>query len=199
MTAQASAVPRRTRLTPERELELYTAVVDLLREVGYDALTMDAVAARTHSSKATLYRQWKGKPDLVATALRACKPAGAADVDTGSVAGDLHEIARAVQEHRKADTAVMRALAHAAATNPDLGEALRETLFEPEIAALHRLLLRAVDRGEIAAGRPAIDFLPYMMIGAFLGREMMDNRPADPDFLRSYIDAAVLPALGVTP
>lgn len=43
----------RTRLTPERESELYSAVLDLLREVGYDALTMDAVAGRTHSSKAT--------------------------------------------------------------------------------------------------------------------------------------------------
>lgn len=52
----------RTRLTPERESELYGAVLDLLREVGYDALTMDAVAARTRSSKATLYRQWGASP-----------------------------------------------------------------------------------------------------------------------------------------
>ncbi|MGO4429316.1 TetR family transcriptional regulator, partial [Streptomyces sp. MCAF7] len=47
---------RRSRLSPERESELYEAVMGLLTEVGYDALTMDAVAARTHSSKATLYR-----------------------------------------------------------------------------------------------------------------------------------------------
>ena len=44
------AAARRTRITPEREAELYEAVLDLLREVGYDALTMDAVAARTRSS-----------------------------------------------------------------------------------------------------------------------------------------------------
>ncbi|KOG46577.1 TetR family transcriptional regulator, partial [Streptomyces varsoviensis] len=37
-------------MTPERESELYHAVLDLLGEVGYDALTMDAVAARTRSS-----------------------------------------------------------------------------------------------------------------------------------------------------
>ena len=53
-----AATVRRSRITPEREAELYRAVLDLLREVGYDALTMDAVAARTKSSKATLYRQW---------------------------------------------------------------------------------------------------------------------------------------------
>ena len=71
MPADTPATPaRRTRLTPERERELFTAVVDLVREQGYDALTMDAVAARTKSSKATLYRQWESKPKLVASAMR---------------------------------------------------------------------------------------------------------------------------------
>ncbi|MFE5606083.1 TetR family transcriptional regulator, partial [Streptomyces sp. NPDC056540] len=42
---------RRSRITPERQAELHEAVLDLLRDVGYEALTMDAVAARTKSSK----------------------------------------------------------------------------------------------------------------------------------------------------
>ncbi len=66
----------RSRLTPEREAELYAAVLDLLREVGYDALTMDAVAARTRASKATLYRQWQGKPELVARRWTTTSPSG---------------------------------------------------------------------------------------------------------------------------
>ena len=56
-TASATAVKpggRRRRLTPEREAELYTGVLDLLREVGYDGLSMEAVAARARCSKATL-------------------------------------------------------------------------------------------------------------------------------------------------
>lgn len=84
MTEVATA--RRSRITPEREAELYAAVLDLLREVGYDALTMDGVAARTRSSKATLYRQWGGKAELVAKAVRHNKPgASAAEVNTGSL------------------------------------------------------------------------------------------------------------------
>ena len=86
------AATRRSRITPEREAELYAAVLDLLREVGYDALTMDAVAARTRSSKATLYRQWGGKPELVAKAIRHNKPGSIADIDTGSLRGDLHAL-----------------------------------------------------------------------------------------------------------
>jgi AcrR family transcriptional regulator len=200
MTTEASATARRnTRLTPEREMELYTAVVELLREVGYEALTMDAVATRTRSSKATLYRQWKGKPELVATALRACKPVRAEEVDTGSIVTDLYELARGVPEHKDQDaTAVMQALAHAAVRNPDLGNALREALVEPENAALHRMLDRAVERGEIPRGRPAIDFMIFMMTGAFFGRPLIEDRAVDAEFLRSYIDAVVLPALGVT-
>ena len=84
-----AATARRSRITPEREAELYGAVLDLLREVGYDAVTMDAVAARTRSSKATLYRQWGGKAELVVRAMRSQKPGGIADIDTGTLRGDL--------------------------------------------------------------------------------------------------------------
>lgn len=190
---------RTTRLTPERELELYTAVVDLLREVGYEALTMDAVATRTRSSKATLYRQWKGKPELVATALRACKPVDTEAVDTGSIITDLYAVAGDVSKHGDQDAAVMRGLAHAAAQNPELGNALREALIEPEVAAMRRMLDRAVERGEIPENRPAVDFTMFMMIGAFLGRPLVEDRTVDTDFLVRYIDAVVLPALGVRP
>jgi hypothetical protein len=41
-----TATVRRSRLSSEREAELYQAVIDLVREVGYEAMTMDAVAAR---------------------------------------------------------------------------------------------------------------------------------------------------------
>ncbi len=189
---------RRTRLTPEREGELYEAVLALLREVGYDALTMDAVAARTHSSKATLYRQWKGKPELVASALRHDKPVSLADIDTGTVRGDLKAmICDSDEERMERDAALMRGLQRAIHDNPDLNRALRELLIEPEIAALEGMLRRAVDRGEIAADNPALDFVAHMMLGAFMARPLVDDRPADGEFLARYLDAVILPALGV--
>ncbi|WP_418957524.1 TetR/AcrR family transcriptional regulator [Streptomyces tritici] len=188
----------RSRLTPEREAELYEAVLDLLREVGYDALTMDAVAARTRSSKATLYRQWGSKPELVAKALRHNKPVSLAEIDTGSLRGDL----RAVVERSDAcqmekDSALMRGLAHAVHENPELHEALRELLIGPEMTGLDELLRRAVDRGEVRAGNPALSFVPHMMLGAVVARPLIDDRPVDPEYLLTYLDAVVFPALGV--
>ncbi|MGW2617650.1 TetR/AcrR family transcriptional regulator [Streptomyces sp. NPDC001500] len=196
MTEVATA--RRSRITPEREAELYEAVLELLREVGYDALTMDAVAARTRSSKATLYRQWGGKAELVAKAVRHGKPGSSAGaVDTGSLRGDLHALTlRSDDCEMEQNSALMRGLAMAVHGNPDLLKAFKEHLVEPEMAEFRHVLRRAVDRGEVRADNPAMDFVPHMMIGAFAARTMLDEQPPTQAFLLSYIDAVVLPALG---
>ncbi|MER6468950.1 TetR/AcrR family transcriptional regulator [Streptomyces collinus] len=195
---EAAATTRRSRITPEREAELYEAVLDLLREVGYDALTMDAVAARTRSSKATLYRQWGGKAELVAKAVRHGKPgAFADDIDTGSLKGDLHALTlRADDCEMEQNSALMRGLAMATHSNPDLLRAFRDHLIEPEMAEFRRVLQRAIDRGEVRADNPAIQYVMHMMIGGFAARTLIDEQPPTQDFLLSYIDAVVLPALG---
>ncbi|MER6996870.1 TetR/AcrR family transcriptional regulator [Streptomyces sp. NPDC000410] len=188
----------RSRLTPEREAELYGAVLDLLREVGYDAVTMDAIAARTRSSKATLYRQWGGKPELVARALRHDKPVMLGEIDTGSLRGDFHAMVDAADDCRMdRDSALMRGLAHAVHNNPELHAALRELLIEPEVIGLDRLLQRAVERGEVSADRPALKYVSHMLVGAFVARQLIEDKNADREFLSDYLDAVVLPALGV--
>ncbi|MGW2718400.1 TetR/AcrR family transcriptional regulator [Streptomyces sp. NPDC001492] len=195
MTEVATA--RRSRITPEREAELYEAVLDLLREVGYDAVTMDAVAARTKSSKATLYRQWGGKAELVAKAVRHNKPGPSVDdIDTGSLRGDLHALTlRSDDCEMEANSALMRGLAMAIHGNPDLLKAFREHLIEPEMAGFRRVLQRAIDRGEVRADNPALDYMMHMMIGGFAARSIIDEQPPSQAFLLSYIDAVVLPAL----
>ncbi|MVO85980.1 TetR family transcriptional regulator [Streptomyces sp. p1417] len=189
---------RRSRITPERAAELYEAVLDLLREVGYDGLTMDAVATRTRSSKATLYRQWGSKPELVARALRHNKPVSLDDIDTGSLRGDLHQmVIRSDDCQMQRDAALMRGLLHAVHENPDLHEALRNLLIEPEITGLNTVLRRAVERGEVAADNPALQYAVHVLIGGFAARDLIEDRPVDGAFLASYIDAVLLPALGV--
>ena len=191
---------RRSRITPEREAELYGAVLELLREVGYDTLTMDAVAARTRSSKATLYRQWGGKAELVAKAVRHTKPGGLGldEIDTGSLRGDLHALTmRSDDCTMEQNSALMRGLAMAIHGNPDLLKAFREHLIEPEMAEFRRIVQRAVDRGEVRPDNRAIDFMIHMMLGGFAARTMIDELPPTQAFLLSYIDAVVLPALGI--
>ncbi|MEW2136768.1 TetR/AcrR family transcriptional regulator [Streptomyces sp. NPDC005409] len=189
---------RRSRITPERQAELHEAVLDLLRDVGYEALTMDAVAARTKSSKATLYRQWGSKPELVAKALRCTQPVSLREIDTGSLRGDFALMVEHSDDAQMAkDTALMRGLAHAVHESPELHRALRDLLVDPEITGLQVMLQRAVDRGEIAPGCPALAFVPHMLIGTFIALPLIEDRPVDRVFLGEFLDAVVFPALGV--
>ena len=190
----------RKRMTAERETELYEAVLTLVRETGYEGLTLDAVAARAHVSKATLYRQWSGKASLVAHALKHTRPPIAQTVDTGSLRGDFAMIIARFDDSRASqDTALMRSLMHAAHTTPELMRALREVLIEPEREEVQRMLRRAVARGEVSPGNPALDYVMHTMVGAFIARDLIDDRPPDQAFIQSYINAVVLPALGLAP
>ncbi|MFI1358385.1 TetR/AcrR family transcriptional regulator C-terminal ligand-binding domain-containing protein [Streptomyces sp. NPDC020898] len=204
MTSQAAEGPepvvasRRSKITPEREQEYFDAVLLQIRECGYEALTMDGVAASARCSKSTLYRQWKTKPQFVAAALRANRQARFSDVDTGSLAGDLREAARSAGEWSGHDTRLMQALGHAVMQDPELQEALREALIEPELCAFGEMIRRAVERGEIAADHPALEYVPAQMMGVLRVRPVLEGRYADPEYLTRFVDAAVLPALGLT-
>ncbi|MEV2248730.1 TetR/AcrR family transcriptional regulator [Streptomyces sp. NPDC049970] len=188
---------RRSKITPERAQELYAAVLDLLRESGYEALTMEGVASRTRCGKSTLYRQWGSKPELVVAALRCTRRTLLSDIDTGSLSGDLHEVARTVEGASDQDTALMHALGHAALQNPDLLGALRSTLIAPSIAAIDAMVDRAVLRGEIEAGNPAADYVAAQVIGAMRARSLLEGRYSDEAFLTRFVECAVLPSLGL--
>ncbi|WTW98722.1 TetR/AcrR family transcriptional regulator [Streptomycetaceae bacterium NBC_01309] len=192
---QATAPERRSRLTPEREGELYDAVIALLRDVGYEALTMDAIAARAKTSKATLYRQWQGKPKLVIHALAHLRPVHLGGDDTGSLEGDLRSVARHLAGLAREDGALLASMSHAVMTNHELGEMLREVLIRPERDAFDALVQRAVARGELAHKPAATDFCGGILVQAVLNRPLCDGAEATEDYLVDIIETVVLPAL----
>ena len=75
-----------------RDPEILEAAIDVLAETGFDGMTIDMVAARAKAGKATIYRRWTSKADLVLDAV-ACMKAGELDAehlpDTGTLRGDL--------------------------------------------------------------------------------------------------------------
>ena len=88
MTPQTETAATRPRVEGVREVEILDAALDVLADVGYDRLTMDAVALRAKASKATLYRRWNGKASLVIDALTTPPARGlGCPVDTGSLRG----------------------------------------------------------------------------------------------------------------
>ncbi|WP_255308055.1 TetR/AcrR family transcriptional regulator [Streptomyces marincola] len=182
-------------MTDDREAEVLATVVEVLRETGYEGLTMDAIASRARCGKATLYRQWHSKPQLVAAALHAHRPTRIDGVDTGSLRGDLHSLFARASAQAVEDTALMTGLARATLDAPELARALRETLVEPEIAEFTVFIDRAIERGELTGRPAAMDFLPQMILTAVLSRPLFEGEYADADYLIRYLDSALLPAL----
>lgn len=81
--------------------------------------------------------------------------------------------------------------------DPELQRALREALVEPEIAALREILRRGVERGEVDADHPALEYVPAQMFGVLRMRPVVEGEYADAEYLVRFVEAVVLPALGL--
>src|SRR3712207_9240031 len=77
---------------PSRDGVIRAAILRLLAEVGYGALTMDAVAAEAGVGKATIYRRWRTKQDLVADTITELNDRTVVPADTGSLEGDRKSV-----------------------------------------------------------------------------------------------------------
>lgn len=183
-----------------RDPEIMTAAIDVLAEVGYERMTVDMVAARAKAGKATLYRRWPSKADLVLDAVGCMGAAKAGPLpDTGSLRGDLVALLSPRTVH-DADhkLKVMLGLASVTAHSPELAESIREAFLEPRAAVTRALLERAKERGEIS---PSCDvgLLSRVSSSMVISRAMFEHRPVDRAFLLSVIDGVIIPAAGVGP
>lgn len=180
----------------EREQAVLAATAELLAERGYQALTMDAVAARAGASKATIYRRWPNKAQLVRATLDAADAArNAAMPDTGQLRSDLFAVMDAVAaEVADPLTRVTAELATLMRHDAQLAEALREHLAKEELSPFHDALQRAIARGDLAAG---VDVeLVHDVAEAMILRQIHLDLPIDAAFSARLIDDVLLVLLG---
>ena len=183
-----------------RDPEILQAALDVLAETGYDGMTIDLVAARARAGKATLYRRWPSKPDLVLDAV-ACMKSNDIDLaalpDTGTLRGDLIAMIKppTIRDGER-KMKVMAGIVSMLARNPELAETARLALVEPRAAANRILFQRAIDRGEIPADVD-MDLLCTIGPSMVAYRVLMLRTPVDREFLIRNIDSVILPAAGV--
>jgi AcrR family transcriptional regulator len=180
-----------------REQAILAAVIELLGEAGYEAMTMDAIAARAHASKTTIYRRWQGKPELVKAAVDSYVAGRVPSwADTGSLRGDLMTVVLAMRGHLTDEfLAMMSGLIHAMRTDPELAAVLRSHLASDHSAAIP-IIRRAADRGEVPAGaEEALASIAHEVIEAQLFRQMAVGGSFDEKFARHVVDDLVLPTL----
>jgi AcrR family transcriptional regulator len=194
MTATEVPGTRAARRTPARRAAIFDSVFALLAEVGYDRMTMDAVAARAHVSKATIYRTWPEKPQLVADALSYHFQDTPALPDSGSLRGDLLAILTAAcQAGNGIDGEVIVGVMTAAARNPVLAATLHETMYEKKHAMHVAVIGRAVQRGEVAPGTDP--HLLHEVLHSMLLTRRLEFVQLDDEFARHVVDDVLLPVL----
>lgn len=197
--AAASVADRRPGVRPGRAgtptEDVLKAVVALLVEVGYDAMTLDAVAARAHVSKATLYKRWDGKPRLVIASLHGHAAAAAPLPDTGTLRTDLLSLAFRLNAVEDRTGPLLAALAQAVRQDPAVAAAVESELAGPFRQVLRQIVEHAVARGESSARPadlgPAADVLPAMVVLPML----LAGPRLDDAEITALVDRVVLPLL----
>jgi len=183
------------RSATERRAVVCEAVFALLAEAGYDRMTMDAVAARAHVSKATLYRTWPDKPQLVAEALAYHFKDTWIPADTGSLRGDLLAVMNvACEASASVHGGVVAGVMTAAARNPALASTLREAIYESKHVIHETVVRRAVDRGEVRADTDP-HLLHEVLHAMVLSRRLELGGPLDERFAEHVVDDVLLPVL----
>jgi AcrR family transcriptional regulator len=117
---------------------------------GYDGLTIEGVAERAKTGKASIYRRWPNKLELTLDAIDAHLPSIGASPDTGSVRGDLLFVLRRIAKHMNSRTGgAMRACMTDVKTHGELAAAVRERLVAPRKQVMFDVLKRGIERGEV--------------------------------------------------
>ncbi|WP_183096072.1 TetR/AcrR family transcriptional regulator [Nocardioides stalactiti] len=192
--SQTGEAPARPRVEGEREQEILDATLDTLAEVGYDRLTMDAVATRAKASKATLYRRWNSKAQLVIDALISQKePMNLPD--TGTLRGDLVEafcgLGGLTDQHQ---LAILGSVITAIGRDEEFAEAFRRDFIGPKKALSTEMFRRAQARGEIKDDLD-LDLIAAALPGIALHRTFLLGEPPTPELIAKILDQLILPAV----
>jgi AcrR family transcriptional regulator len=191
-------VPQRGRpRDASRDDALRQAALEVMAEVGYRALTMDAVAARARAGKATIYRRWESKLDLVIDTCTQLASQNIAAPDTGSLAEDLREFLSSFAAFLsgpcgKAAQALVGELPH----EPELATAFRETFLISQRNVLRGILDRAAERGELRADAPR-GMAVEVAGAALIYRLMLTGDPLDEPFVEKVVEQVLLPLVRV--
>ena len=177
-----------------RESAILAAALEVVAEFGYEQTTIEAVARRAGASKATIYRRWAGKRELVVAALSAHQGGELAPVDTGTLREDLLTLCRRlVATLQTTHGSLILTLLQGTADDPPLGDLIEQGAGQTGARLPEAVLRRAVDRGEVPESATTY---PYDEVaGSTLIIRALIGYPLDEPYLNHLVDTILLPAL----
>jgi AcrR family transcriptional regulator len=186
------AARRRDAGRPRGEAVTDAVMLATLEELGASGLaklSIERIAIAAEVNKTSIYRRWPTREALVAGALEyVLVDLEGADVDTGSLRGDLTALATAVVEFLIQPTGLALArAAFAESSSPELAAMAARQFARGAEVPLHALVKRAMARGEwrrAVAPEAALS----MLIGALLHRVLLEHQPAIGPWLDDVVD-----------
>jgi len=184
-----------------REAAILGATITVLKNVGYDRLTIEAVASEAKASKATVYRRWPNKAALVVDAMAQLgPPKDTGDEttclfpDTGTLRGDLVAGLEAIGQKLSTDEGkLMFAVMTAVSRDPELAAAMRGST-EEKRRSCHTVVERAIKRGELTSTQ-GVDAFVEVVPALLYNRLLITGEPFDEAFIAQTVDNIALPLL----
>ena len=168
--------------------------LQLLQEHGYDGLTVDAVAASAHASKATVYRRWPSKAELVLAAFIEGVRQVAVPPETGTLRGDLLHLGMVICLQANQQASTIRAVLVEVSRHTDLHDALQGQFLDQRKALIDEILRDAAKRGEIDQAAIS-DELWDVLQGYLIFRAIMPSRPPTEHTVQALVDEVIIPSL----
>ena len=145
--------------------------------MGYARLTMEGVATHAGVGKATLYRRWSSKAELILDAIRTMK-ASVPHPDTGDTRADLVAIMRTVVSRavEPRSARISAALLAEVQRDPELAELFRQQFLLPRRLETQEVLRRGLARGDL---RPDADISLVLdqLMGSVFYRQLIVGQP----------------------
>ncbi|HTZ43401.1 MAG TPA: TetR/AcrR family transcriptional regulator [Jatrophihabitans sp.] len=199
--ARADEGARQRKRGAELEQAIRDATIAELADGGYASLTIESVAARAQTGKASIYRRWPTKQELVLDSvcgLMSGPLMTVADVrldDEVSTRDALLALARqAVRSMTGESGAAMRSVLSESLRDQDFSDTFEDNFHDPRKELLNEVLRRGVERGEVRADW-AGGLLVDILAGALIQRYLVRRQPAVEQELVELIDRFVMPAI----
>lgn len=189
--AVAERVDPRTLRSRERVLD---AALDLLREHGAAGCTVEAVAARSGVAKTTIYRQFRGREDLVVAALEAMKVAPTV-VSSDSLVDDLEATVQELAAGlATGEFAVLLGSLIELAERSERAAALATEFGRRRRRHLVERLQRAVDDGDLDPDVD-LDLVVSQLVGPLFYRRFVSRQPIPPELVTRLVRGCAAPLL----
>lgn len=182
----------------ERSEDIRRVVLDLVAARGIEGVTVDAIAAAAKTSKATLYRRWPTKTDLIREAIQMSfgdeQPRDPGDLH--SLRAELRVILQGAAAMLRDNRRLIIALIDGAQRDAEVFRLMKQETRDNPREATQRPMMRAIARGEVGPD-VSLSLVTDVALPIMHHRAIWDE-PIDDDFLDRLLDEVLMPLTTVS-